>query len=68
MSGLYSKFLGLDMFAQTASFEIDGEGSYNTTIGALVSILILLLVVPYGHRKYNKMMEFGDTMYSSQTI
>ena len=68
LSGVYNKFLGLDMFATTASFEIDGEGSYTTCIGAIISILILVFVIPYAARKYDKMVQFGDTSYAEQTL
>ena len=64
LSVVYSKFLWFDMFGSAPSFEVDGEGAYNTGCGALISFLILLLVVPYAFIKYTKMVSLGDTNYA----
>ena len=56
------------MFGETPSFEINGEGSYNTLIGTLLSILILIIVIPYGHRKYVIMNEYNDTNFAEAVV
>ena len=65
---IYSKFLWLDMFGEPASLEIDGETSFNTFLGALLSIVILIIVVPYGKRKYEIMQEFNDTTFANAVV
>ena len=63
-STLYSKFLWFDMFGESPSFEIDGNGTYNTLIGTVMSIIILFIVIRYGIRKLNIMRQFNDTNFA----
>ena len=63
--GVYSKFLHLDMFAQAQSFEVEGERYYRTTIGSLMSILIIIIVAPFVAKRYSIMIDYKDTRYST---
>ena len=56
------------MFGDSVSFEVDGNGTYNTFIGTIVSIAILFLVIPYGLRKYNIMIQFNDTNFAESVV
>ena len=63
--GVYSNFLHFDMFAQAQSFEVEGERYYRTTIGSLMSCLILMIVAPYVVKRYSIMTDYKDTRYST---
>ena len=63
--GVYSKFLHLDMFAQAQSFEVEGERFYRTSIGSIMSILILIIIAPYVAKRYNVLVDYKDTRYST---
>ena len=65
LNGVYSKFLHLDMFAQAPSFEVEGERYYRTTIGSIMSCLIMIIVAPYVTKRYSIMVDYKDTRYST---
>ena len=56
------------MFGDSAAFEVDGNGEYNTFVGTLISILFFILIVPYGVNKYLVMVEYNNTNYGESII
>ena len=56
------------MFGVTPSFEINGEGSYNTLIGTALSICILIIVLPYGKNKFDIMQDYEDTNFAEAVV
>ena len=68
LKGVYSKFLHLDMFAQAQSFEVEGERFYRTGMGAIMSCLILIIIAPYVVKRYNVLVNYKDTRYSTSNI
>ena len=65
LHGVYNKFLHLDMFAQAQSFEVEGERFYRTSIGSIMSILILIIIAPYVAKRINVLVDYRDTRYST---
>ena len=65
LNGVYSKFLHLDMFAQAQSFEVEGERFYRTSIGSIMSVLIMIIIAPYVAKRYNVLVNYKDTRYST---
>ena len=65
LNGVFSKFLSLDMFAQSQSFEVEGKTSYRTFLGSLLSLLIIIIVTPYAVKRYSIMVDYKDTRYST---
>ena len=65
LHSVYSKFLHLDMFAQAPSFEVEGERYYRTSIGSIMSCLIMIIVAPFVAKRYSIMVDYKDTRYST---
>ena len=65
LAGVFSKFLSLDMFAQSQSFEVEGKTSYRTFMGSILSLLIIIIVTPYVAKRYSIMVDHKDTRYST---
>ena len=63
--GVYSKFLHLDMFAQSPSFEVGGKRYYRTLMGSIMSILIFIIITPYVAKRYSVLVNYKDTRYST---
>jgi len=55
----------VDMFGQSVSFFVDGESTYTTWIGALVSVVIIGLTLTFASTKYVAFRGKTDTNYST---
>ena len=60
-------FKRLDIFGQQLSFTIDGEEKYQTVLGAVLSICVLLLVLIQSSQKLEILVYKEDTNHM-QTI
>ena len=58
-----NSLLQVDLFGETASFQIEGKSYYGSIHGAIISIGILATVIAYGLNKYNIMLDFGETSH-----
>ena len=51
-SGPFTKlseaFKSIDFFGESIGFKINGKGTYNTFLGALISLCILTVTASYG--------------------
>ena len=57
------KFMSLDMYGESLTFTINGSNTYPSIYGALISLAIFALVLPYGAHKFKTMWNFDDTTY-----
>ena len=62
-----SLFKRLDIFGQQLSFTIDGEEKYQTVLGAVLSICVLLLVLIQFSQKLDVLINKEDTNHM-QTV
>ena len=53
----------LDLFGEDTSFRENGQSSFNTTFGGLISMVIFFLVFMYAGLKFMNVMERSDTKY-----
>ena len=65
LSGVFKKFLSLDLFTQTPGFEVEGNTSYRTFMGSILSLLIIIIVTPYAAKRYIIMVDHKDTRYAT---
>ena len=59
-------FLRLDQLGEGVSLQVDGKRHYKTAVGAMLTLLIYIFVIPYAVIKYMQMMEYGDTTHQLQ--
>ena len=45
----YHRVLNLDMFGEQIKFNVDGRDKYNTCLGMLFTVAILVVTVLYGY-------------------
>jgi len=57
----------MDMFGQSVSFLIDGEATYTTWVGAIVSAVIIGLTLTFASTKFKALRRRTDTTFSSYT-
>ena len=50
-----------DLFGEDVSFRENGQDSFTTNFGALISILVLLLVFAYASKKMSDLVTKNDT-------
>ena len=68
-SKLSSNFQNIDLFGQNIQFNENGNGSFTTLFGSLVSALIIVIVVTYSVEKLQILESYGDsnlTEYSEE--
>lgn len=56
----------IDLFGEQPSLHVDGESSYTSVCGTLISLVIFLTVLGYATQKLLIMNKFEDSNY--QTI
>ena len=56
-------FKRLDLFGAGMSFTIDGNRNYNSILGALITLWIVIVVFLYGQSKFVVLKERADTSY-----
>ena len=55
----------IDLFGETASFDINGRTSYPSVCGSLMSVVIFAAILAYGDKKYRVMLDYEDTMHQT---
>ena len=55
----------IDLFGETASFDIKGKASYPSICGTMMSVVIFAAILAYGGKKYRVMLDREDTMHQS---
>ena len=55
--------LNFDQLGETASFSVDGNGSYPSILGAVLTFCVCIICLDYGYTKYITMKEFGSTTF-----
>ena len=55
----------IDLFGETASFDINGKTSYPSICGTLMSVVIFAAILAYGGKKYRVMLDYEDTMHQT---
>ena len=60
--------MSVDKYGERASFNIAGKSTYPSILGTLVSIIVLVVVIPYGLNKFLIMKEYGDTNFMSISV
>ena len=62
-SAIGDKLKSFDFFGQTVGFEVGGQGSLNSYVGVLFSLLISALSLFYAIGRFETMLDYGDTVY-----
>ena len=62
-SSLYSKFLEIDYFGDSITFQKDGSDKLRTNLGAIISLCIVGIVIAYSMKKFEVMQDYGDTIH-----
>ena len=65
LSSLGSLIKSVDFFGQSIGFEVAGRGTLNSFLGALLSLLIVVITLFYATDRFETMIDFGDTTYQS---
>jgi len=55
----------LDMFGMTVDFKINGKDKVTSLLGAVVSMLVMLLSLSFAYYKVDILISRNDTNYSS---
>ena len=59
--------MSIDKYSESPSFSIQGGSGYPSICGALVSLIVLAVVIPYGSNKFFIMRDYKDTTFQSIT-
>ena len=63
-AGKLSKaFKSFDFFGEGISFEIEGESTHRTCLGALCSIAIIIVTLSYAASRFDVMLNYGDSVH-----
>ena len=57
------KALSLDMFGRDIKFNYDGEDSFRTVLGFLLSVLAISVTILFASVRYLDMIDYADTVY-----
>ena len=57
------KVMAFDKYGESASLSVDGKSTFPSIYGMIISILILLVAVPYGANKFVIMLGREDTSF-----
>ena len=63
MSSQLSKVKRLDIFGSKIGFNIDGSETHQTYMGALFTLVTVILSVIYGSIRFKTMIDKDDTQY-----
>ncbi len=55
------QFLKVDLFGETAQMNIEGQATYTSVSGTIISIGILATVIAYGGKKFTDMADYNDS-------
>ena len=65
MKRVSNTLMSIDLFGETATFQIEGKSKYNSFCGTVLSFGIFVTILAYGINKFNVMMNHGDTAHQS---
>ena len=60
-------FKAFDLFGHKVELNVDGKQSQKTSLGAFVSIILILTTLVYVHKRFYVMMNYQDTIYAKLT-
>lgn len=55
----------IDLFGETASFDIAGKSAYPSMCGTIMSIVVYAAILCYSSKQYNVMVGYEDTTHST---
>ena len=65
---LGKKVKSLDIFGEGVGFNIgDGQSTHTTYFGSLLTLAIIVITFTYALKRYNVMIEYGDTVVQTIT-
>ena len=53
----------IDFFTMDVSFRENGNESFSSAIGVLISLVIVFIVSVYGFGKFKQMSEYDESIY-----
>ena len=56
------------MFGKMPQLLVNGDETYNSFCGASLSIIILLIVIPYSYQRYYMMVTRNNTNYAEEIL
>ena len=56
-------FKSLDLFGEGVSLEVDGQATHKTWVGALFSLVIIVVTISYAVTRFEVMRKYGDTTF-----
>ena len=68
LSKIGEKVLQIDKYGESASFNISGRSSYTSVYGTIISMLVFIVVIPYGVNKFVVMKNYEDTKFQAITL
>ena len=54
-----------DIFGSGIGFHIEGQSTHRSLLGALLTLSMLLLLLPYTLKRYRDMVTYSDVNYQS---
>ena len=60
-----NKLMRIDLFAERVQFKIDGESSYGSVCGLIMSIGIIVMVTAFGTHKLSSILNYSDTKHQT---
>ena len=57
--------MSIDKFGESPTFKVAGRDTYPSTIGAVLTLVILGVVIPFGFNKFIIMRDRDDTNFQS---
>ena len=64
----YNGFLQIDLFGETVGFSIDGQDTYKSILGAILSFFMASACLAYFIDNYISMIQFGQTTYQKDEV
>ena len=59
-------FKKLDLFGTGIGFNIEGEGTHQTFVGAFFSLITFFFSIIYGVQRFTTMYDYGDTVFQNR--
>ena len=55
LSKVADKIMSIDLYGESTAFTVNGSASYPSFCGTIMSLIVFLVVLPYGINKYTIM-------------
>ena len=65
LSEVSRKLMSIDKYGETKSFSIAGNNTYPSVFGTLITLIIFVVIVPFGFNKFIIMRDREDTNFQS---